>query len=315
MDGREKMTATQETLLQRALWVVARVWRRISARYLVVSSPRVAERLRRRMATASTSLTGDAPLVVSLTTYGRRADDVSLTIESIGAGRVRPRRLILWVDDEEIFQALQTRLASQIDRGLEIILTKNYGPHTKYFPALSSVLAVEDQVLVTADDDILYPVNWLERLVRAHAKDPQAVHCFRAHNVRVSGREILSYTTWQPVVRTPKTRNSPRTFATGVSGVIYPRTVLEALSRAGDDFTTKTPAADDVWLHMIAVQAGVRVHQIGLTPKHFPITPGSQESRLMDGNVGGDGNDRQIQATYTPIVVERVLADSYDVGA
>ena len=41
-------------------------------------------------------------------------------------------------------------------RGLEVRLTQNYGPHTKYYPSLADAIA-DGLPLVTADDDILYP--------------------------------------------------------------------------------------------------------------------------------------------------------------
>jgi hypothetical protein len=56
---------------------------------------RVRNRLSKKMVV---SPGGEA--VISLTTYGDRVDSVYLTIESIGAGTVRPRRLILWLDKE-----------------------------------------------------------------------------------------------------------------------------------------------------------------------------------------------------------------------
>ena len=42
--------------------------------------------------------------VVSLTTYGTRSRKAYLAIESIAQGRLRPSRLILWIDDENLFR-------------------------------------------------------------------------------------------------------------------------------------------------------------------------------------------------------------------
>ncbi len=130
--------------------------------------------LRRRIAAGKRPLTGDAPVVVSLTSYGKRVQDVSLAIESIGAGRVRPRRLILWLDDERILAALPESLTKQMARGLEVRSTQNYGPHKKYFPYVRSVESHE-LPLATADDDILYPRYWLAGLMTAYVERPEVV--------------------------------------------------------------------------------------------------------------------------------------------
>lgn len=42
----------------------------------------------------------DKEVVVSLTTYGKRLYSVSLTIESIMQGTMKPNRLILWLQDD-----------------------------------------------------------------------------------------------------------------------------------------------------------------------------------------------------------------------
>ncbi len=107
---------------------------------------------------------------MSLTSYGPRIATVWKTIESIGAGSVKPRRIILWLDDPAALadppaslRRLQTR------GGLEIRGCPDYGPHKKYFPYVTSILPEHPtRTLVTADDDVYYPATWLEELLAAH---------------------------------------------------------------------------------------------------------------------------------------------------
>ncbi|MDR3413234.1 MAG: hypothetical protein P4L87_20160, partial [Formivibrio sp.] len=51
----------------------------------------------------SRAVTEQGGPVVSLTTYKKRSKKVYLAIESIADGDVRPSRLILWIDDEVLF--------------------------------------------------------------------------------------------------------------------------------------------------------------------------------------------------------------------
>ena len=119
--------------------------------------------------TAQTSILGEADANVSLTSFGKRISTVWQTIETIGAGRTRPRRLILWLDDAEALSDLPPSLRRLQARGLEILPCLNYGPHKKYFPYVNDILPSEPgRTLVTADDDVLYPANWLKDLLHEH---------------------------------------------------------------------------------------------------------------------------------------------------
>jgi hypothetical protein len=251
--------------------------------------------LRRRIQRSRQPLVGDAPVVVSVTSHGRRVQDVAITIESIGRGAVRPSRLILWLDDPTLFGKLPRALLRQQQRGLEVRLTENYGPHTKYFPYARSV-SKHELPLVTADDDIIYPRYWLRRLVDAYRAQPEVVSCYRAYVVRLEGDHFAPYDSW-PVCR--DTQASVVRFATGVSGVVYPPAMLDDLAGRGDDFRRTAPRADDVWLHWVALQERRAVRQIGARPRHFPTIPGSQADGLVLGNYDGGGNDQQIGALYT----------------
>lgn len=256
-------------------------------------------------------LIGDAPVIVSLTTYGSRLLTVDQTIESIGRGSIRPTRLILWLDEASTFDEARARLSKLIARGLEVRLTENLGPHKKYFPALAELRSRSDLTLVTADDDVLYPHTWLQVLVKASQKDPAAVHCYRARQISVRDGSIAPYVGWKRRLALPTVRATPRTFATGVSGVLYPQRMIDALSEKGLAFVDVAPRADDVWLHAVAVENEVRVRQVGTLPRQFPLVKGSQQSSLTDENVGDGGNDRQIAATYSPLVLRRLIANSY----
>ncbi|MFT3860681.1 hypothetical protein [Micropruina sp.] len=244
--------------------------------------------------TAHRPVTGSASLMVSLTSYGQRVEQAFATIEAIGAGSIRPRRLVLWLDDPAIAGALPPELVRLQARGLEVRLTTNLGPHTKYFPSLAE-LDGTGLSLVTADDDILYPRRWLADLLEASTEHPGHVCCHRAYVVSVRGEAIAPYSTW-PVCRT--TDPGPTIFATGVSGVLYPPRMLAALRERGTAFLESTPKADDVWLHWVAWRAGVPVRQVRATARHFPIVPGTQEVGLIHANVGEGANDRWISQVY-----------------
>jgi hypothetical protein len=246
--------------------------------------------------TKSPVATGKPGAVVSLTTYGKRIRSVHLTIESIARGQVLPSRLILWLDDVEVFAHLPPTLRRLEARGLEIRLSKNYGPHTKYYPFLQEQEEFAAP-LVTADDDVIYPRTWLAGLAQAHERYPNFVNCYRARVVTIRDWKIAPYREWY-LCRS--TEPSLRAMATGVSGVIYPIGLLRELKRAGTGFEMCCPKADDLWLHVQAIRSGVSIKQIQSKALLFPHIPGTQDVALWSENweKGAEGNDRQSAVTY-----------------
>lgn len=258
--------------------------------------------------TGRASVTGEANTVVSLTTYGQRTHFVHLAIESIARGTLRPKRIILWLDEPDSIRNPPVALQRLVKRGLEIRECANYGPHKKYYPYISSLDAgAHIDPLTIVDDDFLYPKEWLQSLLESHERYPNAVSCTRAHEIQVH-EQIMSYSTW-PSCRTD--RPSFRTFATGVGGVLYPASVQLMLKRLDKEFAHRAPKADDVWLHYAAVLAKVKVRQVGAEPLNleFRILPFAQGDSLQATNVGQGANDRQIASTYDRIAIETLRAN------
>lgn len=245
---------------------------------------------------SSAPVVGEAPVTVSLTSYGKRLATVYLGIESIGRGTVKPRRLILWVEDPQFAADPPAELARLRARGLEIICTEGFGPHTKYYPYTVSQGPHRDP-LVTADDDIIYPRTWLAALAGSYAAHPEAVSCHWANRISVKDGTIQDYGTWSPS-RTAESRRDQ--LALGVSGVLYPPRMLEMLAAAGTGFLDLSPTADDLWLHWVALRNNVPVRQVNPVPRHFPLVPGSQSTSLLSTNVLSGRNNEWIRRLYSP---------------
>jgi hypothetical protein len=273
--------------LQRA-WVKVLQWDTEKARI------RLNRLARRNRDSRKTVLAPHGP-VVSLTTYGKRIQTVYLTLESIAAGSVLPSRLILWLDDEAAWHDPPASLQRLKDRGLEILLSANYGPHTKYYPYLEST-AHFDIPLVTADDDTIYPHSWLKGLMQSYAANPQVVSCYRAHEMKFAGNILEPYVSWG---RCRSDKPAYRYLNTGVSGCLYPPEFLTRLKAAGKGFEQVCPKADDIWLHVNAIRAGYKIRQILPWQMTYPMLPDTQDMGLAVSNVHAAQNDTQVRSTYT----------------
>jgi hypothetical protein len=240
--------------------------------------------------------------VVSLTTYGVRFQTVDLAIESIARGKILPSRLILWLDNASLLANLPIGIRRLQKRGLEIMLCENYGPHKKYYPYLE--LSQELEIpLVTADDDVLYPDDWLKKLSEAFLQYPNLVNCHMARIVKLNQESIGKYETWGFV---DSTEPNFRHFAIGVGGVLYPPSLQREIKREGTAFKNCCPKADDIWLHAQAVRAGYKVRQVAPTAIPLFYIPGTQINALHKQNLAGGENDSQIKLTYRAADIDRL---------
>lgn len=234
-------------------------------------------------------------VVVSLTSYGRRVHICAKAIESIGRGKVRPSRIILWIDENDTMANLPRSLRRQIERGLEVRHCENFGSHKKYFPLVEEMSTQGFRSFATADDDVIYSRDWLELLQSAcRASVAPVVVCHRAHVITTSKGRIDPYDQWPSAL---SSATLPNIFPTGVSGVLYPPEMAEILHSAGRGFEAHCSQTDDVWLHRLALANGINVRQAADYPRHFWSIPRTHRGSLLVTNSKG-GNDAAIAATY-----------------
>ena len=249
---------------------------------------------RRRNAGSHERVTGDAPVVVNLTTYGSRIQTVFYPLETIGAGRIRPMRLILWLDDQDLIDHLPPEIERLVARGLEVLPTENWGPHKKQY-SYSVAEPDADLPLVAADDDALYDSDWLEGLLAAHRRDPDAIVAYRAHQIVLENGEIAPYDHWQ--TRTTAA-TSYAAVAVGVAGILFPVSYQAAMREDGERFVSEAPSSNDLWIHLLGLRHGIRIGQVRPLVRHFDTIPGTQTATLTQRNVGRGVYDEVIATVY-----------------
>lgn len=230
-----------------------------------------------------------APLIVSLTSYPARYGTLALTLKALLRQSLQPDKLILWLakGDED---GLPEEVRALQSEGLEVAICPEWRSYKKIIPTLQ---AWPDAFIVTADDDVYYPHNWLEGLVFAAAGSAQ-VACHRAHRITLdNGGLPRLYGDWAHNISRPE--QSPLVFLTGVMGVIYAPGVFHPDVLRDDLFTELSPGSDDVWLYWMHRLAGTGAQKIGNRARILEWG-GSQVHSLRAQNVTGFGNDRAISA-------------------
>lgn len=235
----------------------------------------------------------EVPIVISMTSYRERFKDLPKTIYSLLNQTLKPDRVILWLDDEsENLNTLPYEITRFIKNGLEIKFRKDIGAYTK---AIYAFKECPESVIVTADDDIYYPNDWLKRLYLSYISHPEDVQVHRAHRVFISENVILPYERW--VKHCGEERSGYDLFLTGVGGVLYPPNCFTKEVLREDIFLKCAPAADDIWFWVMSLVHGRKVRIVQNHYKSLICTNILRQlfcKNLYKQNQAG-GNDEQLQ--------------------
>lgn len=239
----------------------------------------------------------DHQVIVSLTTYGRRINDVCFTIESLMQQTFKPNKILLSIDYSLIDAGLPETLRKQIERGLTILPTKDIRSYKKLIPALKTY---PDEAIITVDDDVIYDFDLLERLIKSHIAAPQSIYAGRIHSMTFDDSGKLNpYDKWDWSTAT----NPQRNFITGVGGVIYPPHSLHPEVLNENVFTNICPTADDVWFTAMAKLNGTEIRKIqtrNIMGVDFVSNYEMEKEGLNKINTGKNGkNDGQIAAVFS----------------
>jgi hypothetical protein len=244
-------------------------------------------------------------VIVSLTSYGHRLATVHLTLLSLLNQTVVPDKVILWLSEEEFKgQKLPKILTDLQAYGLTIDYCNDIGSYKKLIPSLTRF---PDQLIITFDDDVIYPCNHIERLLQAYNQHPEAIICHHARKMIMSDTNIQPYCQWPFVIEGCR---SNRLLPIGLGGVLYPPHSLHALVNDSELFLKLAPKADDLWFKCMALKQGTPTIIVDepLALSDYLLLPQSQTNALW--HVNRYNNDTQLQniLNYFPDVYEKLIS-------
>jgi len=233
----------------------------------------------------------DVPVIVSLTSFPLRINRLWIVIESIFRQIDKPDRIILWLSKEQFanIEILPRSLKNLINKGLEIYLVDDdLKSHKKYYYTLKNNC---NSILVTIDDDILYPTNLLRDLLVIHKVNKNAVICHRAFSIEYINNNIASCLKWQ-FIKNSSCKNKNLFFTTG-GGTLFPPNSLYSDTLDSDLFKRLSFLADDVWLNAMAKLNKTEIIKTNFYSECIPIMY-LKNIRLTNYNDHQNGNDLQI---------------------
>lgn len=200
-------------------------------------------------------------VIVTLTSWSGKIHNAYLAIRSLLNQTLPPNEIVLWLAEEEFTdKQIPSTLSTLVDN--ELLTVKchptNIRSAKKLIPALMDP-TLNTEMLVTADDDIVYKSDWLQELVAAHLKEPEAIIAHRARAVQFEESGALKpYSNWR-LQNTKADAEGKLLFTTSGGGMLFPPNSLHSGAADSDLFMKLTPTGDDIFWFVHALMHGTKI--------------------------------------------------------
>ena len=195
-------------------------------------------------------------VVVSLTSYGDRINELKYTLFSLIDQTVKPLKIVVNLADKDM-DLITDELKKFEEFGVSYVKTEDLKSYKKLIP---TVKAYPDKCIVTADDDLYYPKDWLEKLWYGHLNNPNSIICHLTKKIGFRDESLLPYVQWS--YNQYSSAPSLQNFILSGAGTLFPPNSLYEDLINKDLFTKLTPAADDVWDYFMAYLKNTKIEQI-----------------------------------------------------
>ena len=240
----------------------------------------------------------ESNIIVSLTSYPARINSIQSCIQSILRQTLRPEKIILYLAKSDFpNNQIPQSLIRLTKYGLEInFVEEDLRSYKKFYYAACNY---PNKIIITADDDALYPENWVQQLYNVHKEFANKIVCFRAHMMTLDeNRKPKDYSKW---IMQSRGHRGPSKYlvATGVGGILYPPNFFKREDLEKKTFMKLAPTADDLWLKAIELKNGYDVIKVDSTSYEWFETKNSQNTALRRINKGKNMNDEAMKNLYS----------------
>ncbi|CAI3960387.1 Glycosyltransferase involved in cell wall bisynthesis (WcaA) (PDB:5MLZ) [Commensalibacter communis] len=201
---------------------------------------------------------------VNLTTTSSRLSLCSATIWSLIHQTKKPDKIFLWISQEAYLSDEGIKVIphwvdelNSISNIIEVKFVENTGPYRKILNAIKT--SNHSDILVYADDDVIYGDMWLETLLDAFYKNRSQLAI--ASRIRVVKRNIFgqlqSYSRYR-ICKKP-IQFSRDYIITGVGGCVLTKNMVNESFLNNNEYILLSPKTDDIWISKILELSGTIV--------------------------------------------------------
>ena len=194
-------------------------------------------------------------IIVSLTSYDKRLPYVPRVIRSLLSQSYKANKIVLYLEDK-----YKTDEVNRLFEGSSFEIRwvgEDLGPHKKYYYAFQEY---PDDIVITVDDDIEYGDTLIQQLVDEYLVHPNAIIANRVHLMHYDETTgIAPYERWMRNCEFLASCQRMDLFATGCGGILYCPFMFPEETFNKTAILNRCKHADDVWLKIMEVKAGIPV--------------------------------------------------------
>ncbi len=232
-------------------------------------------------------------IIVSMTSFPARIQKVKEAVLSLMVQTVKADKIVLWLAKDNFPHGeseLPEGLLQLKRKGLEIKWCDvDYRSYKKILPSLKEF---PEDIILTADDDLIYPPTMIEQLYDSYKKYPTSISAVRTHQMTFEENgSIKPYCEWKK--EDSEYIGMPRMdlFPTTGAGTLFLPHCLPEITTDWNAIMENCPNADDIWIKVMSLVNHVPV-VLTAEQKRLRYIPGTQEDRLW--NINRVENDKQL---------------------
>ena len=243
-------------------------------------------------------------IVISFTTTSERIHHIEPTLTSISKQTEKPTHFILWISSEpylldkgisQLTDSVTNSVPNFIkDYNVEVRWTENIGSYRKLIPTLKW-LDGEEAVVITIDDDTIYPPKWLETFLEFTSRFPQFAlgyigRIFKEHSLDYAKTKLIG----PPPYEYPVQHMLQVDTLVGAYGILYRSNFFDLDKLIQFDNYPSALKVDDIWFNGHLASSGIDRYCLHLPGGMKPEDSmrGKGITRLWDVNKNHkDNND------------------------
>lgn len=244
-------------------------------------------------------------LIVSLTSFPARMNSIHTCLYSLLTQTLKPDMVILWLADENFpnrERDIPEKVLNLQKNGLSIKWCNDIRSYKKLIPTLRQY---PNEIIVTADDDLIYASSWLEKLYDNFLKYPKDIQVHRITRFEFNQE-------WVTMGKEPYDDGSFLNKLTGGAGALYPPSSLCKDVLNEELFSQLAPTNDDQWFWFQAILNNVKIRIVANNESNLIYTEDSQDVGLFNINDHGPNlfwKDFERLIEYYPEAEQKMLQE------